>query len=94
MRNPLLQCRDWWNREGERAGTKGGWQLFWFCLTCGLIWCLFMVGWLTLFDLLNGDYQPGTLQTRAFMFFVCGMVFGLILWVWLKATGKTHPPSI
>lgn len=88
MRNPLLKLREWWNREAERASAKGGWQLFWFSLTCGLIWSLLMLGWLTLTDLFSGDYRRGILQARASLFFVCGMVLGLILWVLQKTTGK------
>lgn len=89
MRNPFTTYREWWNREAERASAKGGWQLFWFSLTCGLMWGLFMVGWLTLANLLDGDYKPETLQNRSYLFFVCGMALGLILWVWQKATGKS-----
>jgi threonine/homoserine/homoserine lactone efflux protein len=95
MRNPLRTCIDLWEREGKRAKAKGGWQLFWFSLTCGLIWSIFMVGWLTLTDYLSdGAVSPRRIQNYASFFFVGGMVVGLLLWVSRRASGKRQSPRI
>ena len=92
MRNPCREIKGWWEREGERAKAKGGWQFFWYSLTVGLLWGLFMVVWLTTFDYLDGTYRPGSMQSRASMFFVFGMLFGLFVWIKGAASGKSRRP--
>lgn len=93
MRNPLCTCRDWWNREGERASAKGGLQLFWFSLTSGLVWAIFMVICLGLFDhFSSGKSVLASMQSHFLIYFVLGMVVGLSTWKKQAKPGKGCRP--
>lgn len=92
MRNPYRKLNDWLEREGERARAKGRLHFFWYSLTMGLLWGIFMVAWLTAFDYVDGSYRPGLIQTRSSFFFAGGMLFGLFLWLKGAASGKRRRP--
>jgi hypothetical protein len=82
MKNPLWAYGDWRQRELERARAKGGFSLFWFYMSMGVVWSLFMVGSLTIFEYLSeGALDAGRLQRHAATYFVGGLIFGLITWV-------------
>ena len=93
MRNPCRKLTGWWNREGERAKAKGGLQLFWFALTNGLLWTLFMVTALGLFDYFDGGKSFIEGMRRHFlMYFVIGMLTGLSSWKRMSKPGNGSRP--
>ncbi|HEV7893946.1 MAG TPA: hypothetical protein VGP08_25245 [Pyrinomonadaceae bacterium] len=92
MINPCRKLTGWWEREGERAKAKGGLQLFWFALTNGLIWGLFMLVCLGLFDYLTGDTSVvKSIQSHFLVYFVIGMLVGFTTWKQLLKSGKGRP---
>jgi hypothetical protein len=92
VKNPLRSYKEWRQRELERARVKGGFRLFWFYMSMGLVWSLFMVGAMTLLELFDeGGLDAGSFQRHATIYFVGGLVFGLVMWVTQEPSGVRRP---
>ncbi|MBV9923508.1 MAG: hypothetical protein JOZ96_00600 [Acidobacteria bacterium] len=82
MRNPLCAFQGWWRGKLERAEASGGWSVFWFFMTTGLLWSLLMFTLTSAYGFLSGDtYKYLSVQHRLFIDFVGGMFFGFIMWL-------------
>ncbi|HEX7313395.1 MAG TPA: hypothetical protein VF297_05715 [Pyrinomonadaceae bacterium] len=88
MRNELRALSDWRRRALERARARGGVHLFWFYMSLGLAWSLLMFGSTLLVDIYyRRAFDAEDLQTRALIYFVGGLLFGLGIWVVRETTG-------
>jgi len=88
MGNPFRALKDWRQRALERARTRGALHVFWFYLSMGLVWSLFMFCSTFIVDLYYkhaSDFE--NVQARALIYFVGGLLFGLIMWVVQEAPG-------
>ena len=82
MRNPFRALLEWRRREMERVDALGGWRLFWYYMTLGLLWSLWMFAGTTAIDLLTGDTPRYlSLQDRMTINFGGGMLFGFVTWL-------------
>jgi hypothetical protein len=92
MKNPCCTFRDWRQRELERARARGGLHLFWFYMSMGLAWGLVMCVAVTLLEYHDeGALDAGRLQRHAAIYFVGGLLYGLILWVTQERRGAALP---
>lgn len=88
MKNPYRALKDWRRRGLERARAKGGPHVFWFYLSLGLAWSLFMVAVFTALDYYVGrPFNSEYFQTRTLIYFVGGLLFGLVMWVLEETPG-------
>jgi hypothetical protein len=82
MKNPCRALKEWRRRGLERARAKGGLHVFWFYLSMGLVWSVFMVAVFTALDFYDqGPLDAEDFQSRALIYFVGGLLFGLVMWV-------------
>lgn len=92
MKNPLRSYQNWRQQELERARAKGGFRLFWFYMSMGLLWSLFMVGAFTLIEYFDeGALDARSFQRHAATYFVGGLFFGFIMWVTQETPGVRRP---
>ena len=91
MRNELRALREWRRQALERARARGGVHLFWFYMSMGLVWSLFVSGSTFLVDFYYGRaFDSGDVQTRALVYFVGGLIFGLVMWVTQETPGANR----
>ena len=84
----MRALREWRRRELERARARGGVYLFWFYMSLGLVWSLSMFGSTLLVDsYYRRAFDAEDLQTRALIYFVGGLLFGLCMWVAQETPG-------
>lgn len=89
MRNPFCAFIDWRQQQLAQARDKGGLHLFWFYITLGLVWSLFMTAMAAALDFYhNGALGSDTFHDRATTFFGGGIVYGLLMWTMRKVTGS------
>ncbi|MFL6255194.1 MAG: hypothetical protein ACJ74T_09225 [Pyrinomonadaceae bacterium] len=82
MKNPCRTLKDWRRRGLERARAKGSLHVFWFYLSMGLAWSVFMVAVFTALDFYDErSFNPEHFQTQTLIYFVGGLLFGLVVWV-------------
>ena len=93
MKNRLRALGDGRRRALERARARGGVHLFWFYMSLGLVWSLFMFGSTLLVDLfVNGRaLDSEDVQGRALIYFVGGLLFGLFMWTIQETRGAGRP---
>ena len=93
MKNQCRALKEWRRRELERARARGGVRLFWFYMSMGLVWSLFMFGSTLLVDFYykHGVFDSEDLQARAVIYFVGGLLFGLCMWVVQETPGAGRP---
>ena len=79
-------------REMERARAKSGWHVFWFYLSIGLAWGMFMLAANALLEVFyEGSLDTRLLQRIAGIYFVGGVIYGLIMWVMQEVPGAGRP---
>ena len=88
MRNELRALKEWRQRKLESARARGGVHLFWFYMSLGLVWSLFMFGSTLLVDIhYRRAFDSEDLQMRALIYFVGGLLFGLCMWIVRETPG-------
>ena len=88
MKNPFYAFGNWRRRALERARARGGLHLFWFYMSLGLAWSLFVSGSIFLVDLYHGRASgSGDVQARALIYFAGGLLFGLVMWLLQETPG-------
>ena len=83
MKNPWRAYGDWRRQEAARVAALGGWRLFWFNMTIGLVWGLVMFASTVLLDYYRDgapQFDRERVQLNALIYFVGGLLFGLAMW--------------
>ena len=79
-------------RELERARAKSGWHVLWFYLSIGLAWGVFMLAANALVQYsYEGSLDTQHLQGTAGIYFVGGLIYGLIMWGMQETPGTGRP---
>ncbi|HEX6185360.1 MAG TPA: hypothetical protein VFZ44_15855 [Pyrinomonadaceae bacterium] len=93
MNNPFRAFRDRRQQAFARARERRGWHLFWIYMTMGLEWGIFMFAFnliMEYFGVDGGGLVSGSLQLKAAVYFVGGMLFGLFLWTVQEFPAARH----
>jgi hypothetical protein len=81
MQNPYRALRDWPPRRLARARGRGGLHVFWFYMSFGLLWGLFMFGLPLLLEFCSGGaLDPEGVQAGALVYFAGALLIGLVMW--------------
>jgi hypothetical protein len=88
MKKQCWALREWRRQRLEQARARGGLHLFWFYMSMGLVWSLFMFCSTFLVDFYyKRAFDSEDVQARAFIYFVGGLLFGLVMWTIQETPG-------
>jgi hypothetical protein len=91
MMNPFCAFKEWRRRALERASAKGGAHVFWFYMSVGLVWSLLMFGSTLLVDFYYRHARAAEgVPARALIYFVGGLLFGLVMWTIQETPGANR----
>jgi hypothetical protein len=87
----MLTYRSWGRRRLDRARVKGGWHVFWFYMSLGLVWGMFLLATISLVEYFyDGTLDAKSFQRNAGIYFVAGLLYGLLMWILQEASGASR----
>ena len=88
MKNAYRTLRDWPPRGLARAEGRGGPHVFWFHMSVGLVWALFMFGLTLLINLCStGALDEEGVRSSMAVYYPGGLLIGLVMWATRQSPG-------